>query len=121
MVNVPVLIAFTWCALMLTYLLGDVLRIFNGDFEPGKVGGSKLSQAAWMGIAAFMLIPIVMMLLSLVLPTGANRWVNTIVAGVLILFNAFGVPTYPGWYDKLLIVVGLLINGLTILLAWTWL
>ena len=27
-----------WVALMLTYLLGDVLRIFSGDFETGRHG-----------------------------------------------------------------------------------
>jgi hypothetical protein len=25
-----------WVALMLTYLLGDVLRIFAGDFKPAR-------------------------------------------------------------------------------------
>jgi hypothetical protein len=28
-----------WVALMLTYLLGDVLRIFSGDFKAGEIGG----------------------------------------------------------------------------------
>jgi hypothetical protein len=33
-----------WVALMLTYLLGDVMRIFTGDFEPGKIGDWQASQ-----------------------------------------------------------------------------
>ena len=29
-----------WVALMLTYLLGDVLRIYSGDLKAGKVQSS---------------------------------------------------------------------------------
>ena len=35
-------------------------------------------------------------------------------------FNLIGLPGYPGAYDRLLIVVGLLINVLTFWTAWTW-
>jgi len=35
---------------MLTYLLGDVLRIFAGDFRPGEIGGVQMNQAAYFGI-----------------------------------------------------------------------
>jgi hypothetical protein len=119
MVDPRILTAALWAALMMVYLLGDVLRIFNGDFEPGKIGGTKLSQTAWLGIAAFMLIPIAMMLLSLVLSGGANRWLNIALSGLLLLFNTVGLPSYPGWYDRFLIVVGLGINTLTIIVAAT--
>ena len=34
-----VVLAGLWVALMLTYILGDVLRIFAGDVEPGKLMG----------------------------------------------------------------------------------
>lgn len=68
--------------LMLTYLLGDVLRIYSGDFKAGEVGGMQLTQKMWLGIAILMVIPIVMVFLSLVL-------------------------NYPAAYDKFLIIVGL--------------
>ena len=48
-----------WVALMLTYLLGDVLRIFAGDFKPGEIGGIRASPAIWLAAAGVMLIPIV--------------------------------------------------------------
>lgn len=113
-------IAATWIALMLVYLLGDVLRIFAGDFTPGVIGGKRLSQVAWLGIAALMLVPIVMILLTLVLPYPAARWCSVVVAIVFFLFNAPGIPTYPGAYDKFLIVVSLGINGLTVWRALSW-
>jgi hypothetical protein len=34
---------------MLTYLLGDVLRIFAGDFEAGKTAGAV---TPWLGLFA---------------------------------------------------------------------
>lgn len=34
-----VVLAGTWVALMLVYLLGDVLRIFAGDYRAGEMGG----------------------------------------------------------------------------------
>jgi hypothetical protein len=95
-----------WIALMLTYLLGDVLRIFSGDFRPGEIGGMKISQGMWLGIAVLMLIPILMVLLTLLLPQPVNRWVNIVVAIFFFLFNLVGLPTYPSAYDKFLIAVG---------------
>jgi len=53
-----------WVALMLTYLLGDVLRIFSGDLKPGEIGGMKVTQGKWPGIATIMLIPVAMVVLS---------------------------------------------------------
>lgn len=41
MEDVQIQLAAMWVALMLTYLLGDVLRIFAGDFKPGEIGGMR--------------------------------------------------------------------------------
>jgi hypothetical protein len=53
---------------MLTYLLGDVLRIFSGDFVLGEIGGMQAWQGLYLGMAALMLIPVLMVFLSLTLP-----------------------------------------------------
>ena len=39
MEDVRIKLSALWVALMLTYLLGDVLRILSGDFEAAKLGG----------------------------------------------------------------------------------
>ena len=65
-----------WVALMLIYLLGDVLRIFSGDFKAGEIMGSQVTQPMWLGIAALMVIPILMIILTMTLGQGANRWLN---------------------------------------------
>jgi hypothetical protein len=105
---------------MLTYLLGDVLRIFSGDFIAGEVGGMQGNQLIWMAAAVMMLIPIVMVLLSLTLKYPVIRWVTISAAILLFGFNLVGLPTYPGAYDKFLIVVGLVFNVLTVWYAWKW-
>jgi hypothetical protein len=61
-----------------------------------------------------------MVFLSLILDHPMDRWTNIIVAVVFFLFNAVGLPTYPSAYDKLLIVVGLVFNALTVWYAWRW-
>jgi hypothetical protein len=121
--EVPIKLSALWVALMLTYLLGDVLRIFSGDFKPGEfgsTGGVVMTQPMLLGIAVIMLIPILMVLFTLELPQPINRWVNIIVAVFFFLFNLVGLPTYPSWYDRFLIVVGLVFNVITVWQAWTW-
>ena len=121
MVNIRITLSGIWVALMLTYLLGDVIRIFAGDFKAGEMGGGQAaSQWMWLGAALLMLIPIIMVVLTLMVPYPAIRWIGIAAAGILFLFNAASVTTYPGLYDKFLIVVGLAFNVLTIWLSATW-
>jgi Family of unknown function (DUF6326) len=120
MEEVQIKLSAVWAALMLTYLLGDVLRIFSGDFKAGEIGGMQISQGMYLGLAALMVIPIVMVVVSLTLPHQINRWVNIVVAIFFFLFNLVGLPTYPSLYDKFLIVVGLVFNVLTVWYAWKW-
>jgi hypothetical protein len=105
---------------MVIYLVGDVLRIFSSDFIPGGIEGVLVGQALWLGIAGFMLIPILLVFLSLALKYKLNRRTNIIVAVFLFIFNIAGLPTYPGWYDRFLIVVSLVFNVLTAGKAWKW-
>jgi hypothetical protein len=120
MVDTRIILSGLWVATMLTYLLGDVLRIFAGDFESGKIaGGFQPTQGMWLLIAVIMLIPIIMVVLSLTLPYPAIRWVNIILAIFVVVFNLFGLP-YPGAYDNFLIIVSFVFNALTVWYAWNW-
>ena len=118
--SIQIKLSALWIVLMLTYLLGDVLRIFSDDFKPGEIGGMQVSQTMYLGMAALMVIPVVMVYLSLTLNQPVNRWANIVVAIVFFLFNLVGLPTYPSVYDKFLIVVGLGFNVLTVWTAWRW-
>jgi hypothetical protein len=120
MVDVRIKLSALWVALMLTYLLGDVLRIFSGDFVAGEMGGMKITQEIYFVAAIILVIPVVMVFLSLTLPYKANRWANIIIAIFFFVFNLAGLPTYPSAYDKFLIIVGLVFNTLTVWYAWKW-
>ena len=114
-----IILSGLWVALMLTYLLGDVLRIFAGDFEAGAIEGKKVGSAMYLGMAVIMLIPIVMVVLSLTLPFPAIRWVTIVVAIFQIVFNLVGLP-YPGMYDNFLIVVSFVVDALILWYVWPW-
>ena len=120
MVDTRIILSALWVATMLTYLLGDVLRIFAGDIEAGKLaGGVQATQGMWLLIAGIMLVPIIMVVLSVTLKYPAIRWVNISVALFVVVFNLAGLP-YKGAYDNFLIIVSFVFNALVIWYAWNW-
>ena len=119
MSNTQIILAGTWVVATLIYLYGDVLRICSGDLAK-SMANMNFNQFVWLGIAVLMLTPILMVFLTLVLPRPAGRWANLIVAGFFLLFNLVGLPTYPSLYDKFLLAVSLVFNGVTMVYAWNW-
>jgi hypothetical protein len=122
MEDIQIILSALWVATMLTYLLGDVLRIFSGDIQTQEMKEqlTKFTQPMWLFTALLLVLPIVMVVLSVTLPYPANRWANIIMAGFFFLFNLVGLPTYPSAYDRFLLAVSLVFNGMTIWYAWTW-
>jgi hypothetical protein len=59
-----------------------------GDITAGRMGNMHFTQGMWLGIAILMLIPIVMVVLSLILPQPVNRWVSVIVASFFFSFQS---------------------------------
>lgn len=119
MFDTRILLSGIWVTVMLIYLLGDVLRIYSGDFAR-MAEGQQSTSAKWLFAAILMLIPILMVFLSLVLPQPINRWANIIVAGGFILFILVDLRSYPSAYDKFLLIVSVVFNGVTIWYAWNW-
>lgn len=76
--DIQIKLSAIWVALMLTYLLGDVLRIFSGDFKPGEIGGMEVTPIMYLGMAIIMVIPIIMVVLTLILNQPFDRWANII-------------------------------------------
>ena len=70
--DVKIKLSAIWVALMLTYLLGDVMRIFSGDFEVGEIVGMQATQGMFLGMAVLFVIPILMIYLSLTLNNPVN-------------------------------------------------
>jgi hypothetical protein len=96
----------------------DVLRLFAGRITPGEIEGEEATQVIWLGAAAIMLVPIIMVVLSLTVPYPAIRWVSIVASVLFVVFNIAGLP-YVGWYDNFLIAVSFVFNGLIIWYAWT--
>jgi len=120
MKEIRIKLSALWVVLMLTYLLGDVMRIFSGDFVAGEMSGMESSEMLYLGMAVLMLIPILMVFLNLVLAYKASRWANIVLAAFFFLFNLIGLPMYAFLFDQFLIAVGLVFNLLTIWYAWKW-
>ena len=119
MVDTRITLSGLWVAVMLTYLLGDVLRIFAGDVKQGAMASAEMTQGMWLGIAVLMLIPIVMVVLTVTLGFPAIRWVSIIAASFMIVFNLAGLP-YVGAYDNFLIVVSIVFKAVIVWYAWNW-
>jgi len=120
MEDVKIILSTLWIATMLTYLLGDVMRTFAGDFTPGAMEGVEVTQAMWLGMAVLFVIPICMVVLSMILNNPVNRWANIIFAIAFFGINIVGIPRFHGTYDKFLIIVSLGFNVLTVWYAWKW-
>jgi hypothetical protein len=118
MEDVKITLSFIWVATMLIYLLGDVLRIFAGDFKPGEVEGKKVSSKSYLGMAILMVIPIIMVILSLILEFPINSWVNIIVVIFFFGLNLIGIRGYKA-YDQFLLIISFVFNVLIIWYAVT--
>jgi len=116
-----IILAGIWTAVMLIFLLGDVLRIFAGHVVSGEIAGMEASQLVWIVIATIMLTPILMIVLNLTVSYPAIRWINIVLAIFWILFNIVGMlGGYSGAYDYYLLFVSMIFNGVTIWYAWKW-
>ena len=119
MEDIKIILAFMWVATMLIYLLGDVMRIFAGDFKPGELEGKKVSSNVYLGMAVIMVMPIIMIVLTMILGNPVNKWVNIVVAIIFFLFNLVGIKGYKA-YDVFLLTISLGFNLLVVWYAWNW-
>ena len=122
MVDVRIILSALWVAVEFLYQHGDTLRIYSGDFKPEKLDlGDMMSPGMmWMIAAITMTIPIVMIVLSLILPQNVNRWANIIVGIFFFGYTLLGIGKYSGAYDRFLLAVSMVANVLTVWYAWKW-
>ncbi|WP_199035692.1 hypothetical protein [Glycomyces salinus] len=114
-----VVLAGGWTSLMLIYLLGDVLRVFAGHFEPGRMGGEPVPEWMWTLAAGIMMVPIAMIMTSLLAAARPLSWITMGTSAALAAFNLSGLP-YQGFFDDMLIVLSVGMNALIAWLAWSW-
>jgi uncharacterized membrane protein len=122
MIDVRIILAALWVALMFLYQQGDALRLYSGDFVPGEteLGELMSPRMLWMISAITMTIPVVMIILSLTLPHNANRWANIIAGMFFLVYTLSGLRMYSSAYDRFLLIVSLGVNALSVWYAWKW-
>ncbi|MGI6671536.1 MAG: DUF6326 family protein [Christensenellales bacterium] len=109
-----------WVALMLIYLLGDVLRLYEKGQAAAFIDGKPMTQTHLMMAALLMLIPILLAQGMVFLPRGLARWAGIIGSVVLFIVNVFGVAGYSGLFDRVLIGLSLVLNIFTAVWTWLW-
>jgi len=112
-------LSISWVALMLIYLLGDVLRLYEKGQAAGFIDGKPMTQTHLMMAALMMLIPILLALGMVFLPQGIAKWSGIIASLILFFINIIGVAGYSSLFDRFLICLSLALNVFT--LVWTWL
>jgi hypothetical protein len=126
-VPVPVRLRLTalWVAVMFLYVYVDILAFYKPgtieDILVGRVWEFDITQAWALGALILMTIPILMVVLSLMLPARAARWGNVIVASVFVLVavgNVVGETWYAFYWFGALVEAALLL--LIVRLAWAW-
>jgi len=120
--DVQIKLSALWVAAMFSWVYGDLLRIYSGDFIAGEdiTAGLMSPQMLWMIGAITMIVPVVMVFLSLILKHKVNRWANIILGIVYTIYNLIGLPTYVSAYDKFLIFAGIVFTALVVWYAWKW-
>ena len=95
-VNVKVILALLWVALMFFYIYNDIFSMYQpghvADLVEGHLEGVVFTRTMLVGAVGLMALPIFMILLSLTLKARLNRWVN-IVAGVFHILVLLGSMT----------------------------
>jgi hypothetical protein len=125
-VNVKIILAALWVAVMFIYVYADIKTLFQPEIPEqiisGIVGGMTINQSFLFAAAILMSIPPIMILLSLILKPSVNRWVNIIVSFLhilLIIITRF-VPGKIWYYYIYYQSIEAIFHSLIIWYAWRW-
>jgi hypothetical protein len=104
MKDMKVRLSTLWLFAMLNYLYADVMTLMDPEglraVMSGYAGSMEITQGFLLGAAILMETAIAMVLLSRVLPYGANRWANVVVGALhtAAVFASMFVGTAPALY-----------------------
>lgn len=117
-------LAALWTCVMFCYVYGDYFELYVPgklqDMLNGEMALGAVTQGLLVGTAVLMVVPSLMILLSLLLPAPACRWVNVGVGlfyaaiMLLILFNG-------AWaFYMLFATIEIFLTLLAVWFAWRW-
>ena len=121
-IDTKVVLSSLWIVVMINMLKADILSLFiPGSMD--EVARTAASTGAtvpqlMLGAAVIGQLAIAMIILSRVLKYGINRWVNILVAIVIIAYIWGGMASYPHY----LFIAGVETICLLLIVwfAWTW-
>ena len=118
-------LAAAWTSFMFLYVYVDIVAFFKpgtiDEILVGKIWEFDVSQTLLTVFLALMAIPIFMVVLSMTLPTRANRATNLIVASVQVPYAAFNVVGESWTYFYSLgVALEVIVLALILRYAWTW-
>ena len=123
-INVKLKLATLWTSFMFLYIYVDHFALYMPNnlenIMNGRVFEFDITQGFILVAIVLFTIPVLMIFLSIALPTKVNRWANTIVATLLIpymLFNLVGET----WAHMIFAAgVEVILLLLVIGFAWKW-
>ena len=125
-VNVKIILAALWIAVMFIYVYADIKTLFQPEIPEqiisGIVAGMTINQSFLFAAAILMSIPAIMIFFSLILMPSINRKVNIIVSFlhiVLIIITRF-VPGKIWYYYIYYQSIEAILHLLIIWYAWRW-
>ena len=118
-------LAAAWTSFMFLYAYVDILNFYTpgvvDDILDGRVFEFDLSQTFSTAALALVAVPGLMVVLSVVLPAGANRITNLVVALLYVPVTAFNLAGESWWYFYGLgVAMELVLLALVVRYAWTW-
>jgi hypothetical protein len=118
-------IAALWIAATLCYAYADILAFYQPGIlnaaAAGKMGPlGNVTQEILAGVAAFMSVPAVMVVLSLTLHAGLSRWLNIIFGAIYTLVIVLTMITASWWYYRVFGTIEVALTGYIIWLASRW-
>jgi hypothetical protein len=125
-IHVRIKISALWTTLVSCYIYADYFELY----VPGKLTDmlaqnvgplGPVTQAKLMGTSILLAIPIIMIFLSLVLPSKISRWAN-IIFGVVYALVAVATLCMPGSWNfyKFFCVLEILLTSTIVWYAWDW-
>jgi Family of unknown function (DUF6326) len=117
-------LAAAWGALVGLYIYADFLSLYRpgqlDDVGRGDLGPFDVSQGTLLIASLIVLIPIVMILLSLLLPPAPSRPINLVLAVVYTLVNISNLVGESWAYYLLFGVVEIAVTLFIFVIAWRW-
>lgn len=124
-IDVKIKLAALWTAVTLCYLYGDYFELYVPEKVSGLVSGENLldTPVKLLSASVLLAIPAMMVVLSVFLQPGVNRWLN-ILTGLFFtaIMVSIAVTSLMPWraFYVFLAVVESIITAIIVWTAWHW-